>query len=73
MTFANMAETIARATVQIERVSGPSTTTYTLTGEPGAVRGAVRRLEREFPSDGYGTVVKFTEAGAVVTRANSCD
>ena len=71
------AEAIRKATVIVECVGIPrlipSSYTYTLTGEPAAVREKVESLMRDYPPMGYGTSVTYTAAGAVVRRAASCD
>lgn len=59
------------ATVKEQRE--PSSTTYTITGHPVHVRKVVDQIMRDFAPLGYGTMAKYTETGAVVTRANSCD
>lgn len=59
------------ATVKTE--SFLSSTTYTITGDALSVRAAVDDIMRRYHPLGYGTMAKYTETGAVVTRANSCD
>ena len=69
----NIQSAIEKATVRIDMETGLSTVKYVLTGEAGAVRSAVGRLERDYNPVGYGTTVRYTETGAIVTRAKSCD
>jgi hypothetical protein len=48
-------------------------TEYVIRGEKDAVAAEVRRILAEYHPTGYGTRVKYTEEGAEVWRANSCD
>ena len=57
----------------ITKQSGPSSTTYQIVGHPVAVRAAVDQIMRDYSPDGYGTMAKYNETGAVVTRSNSAD
>lgn len=52
---------------------GPSFTTYKIAGTPAAVREAVEEIIKKYPPDGYGTRAVYSDTGAVVTHANSCD
>ena len=71
------AEAIRKATVIVERVGIPRlipcSYTYTLTGEPAAVREKVESLMRDYPPMGYRTRVTYTATGAIVNRSASCD
>ena len=69
----NVAEALNNATVMVSVHTGPSMTFYTLAGNRKAVEEKVAGLMREYHPLGYGTTVKYTENGAIVTRSNSCD
>jgi hypothetical protein len=69
----NLAEALNKATVIVESKRGPSSTVHTLTGSPDAVEEAVMARLREYPSEAYGTTVRYTKTGAVVSWFNNGD
>lgn len=69
----NLAEALNKATVIVDMKRGPSSTTHTLTGAPAAVREAVQSRLRAYPSEAYGTTVRYTDTGAVVSWFHSGD
>ncbi len=66
------ADAINKATVFVTVKRTAFYTTYILIGERSAVDSKIQSLFREFNPWGYGTESRYTETGAVVTRANSC-
>jgi len=69
----NIAEALNNATVFVDIKTGPSTTTYTLTGQRRAVEEKVGKRMVQYDPWGYGTRVTYNDHGAVVIRANSCE
>ena len=72
-TIQSTAVAIAKATVQVEIKSSMNRTTYILTGERAAVDEKINSIMRDYHPYGYGTFATYTDTGAIVTRANSCD